>query len=886
MPTRFLRQLAASGRERVLESLLESATDDAIITMDPHGLIMSWNGNAEKILGWSEHEVLGHHADLFFTLEDRIADIPSQEMAIARQMGNAADERWYICKDGSRLRADGALMLLTDGTGYLKILRDRAEQRARDAATQANEAFLRSVLESSGDCIKLLNLEGRLEFMSAGGQRVMEVDDFCSIQGSYWPNFWEGEAKVAAEAAVAIAHKGGVGHFLGVARTAKGTPRWWDVQVTLIPAADGASGKLMSISRDITQDRARQLALDEQNARLKLLSDTASQLIGGCDPNIVLETLFQAAAVYLDLDVCLHLTADAVGTLRLQSCVGVTPDEAARLARLDPGETICGWVARSRQSLYLADVQASTNSHAHEVQGLGVQAYACNPLIANGKLLGTLSFGSRKRATFSAEDLAFFHTISTYVAVIKERQRAEAELKETEARLRLAVEAAAIGIFDHDLTNGVLRWDARTKELFGLPPDAEVSYEGTFLARLHPEDREAADRAVQDAVDLAGPGIFDIEFRSIDPLDGRTRWIAARGRAVRGNGRTVRFIGTVRDITESRQAGDALKETVERYRLVTRATNDLIWDWDLVANHLLWNEALYTAYGYIPDNVGTTGEWWISRIHPDDRERVERDIHAVIDGMANEWSHEYRFLRASGQYADVLDRSYMVRSPTGAPLRMIGAVLDITGRKRAEQQLRLLHRELGHRLKNVLTMAQAIAIQTLRNAGSMEEARDTLAARLITMGRAQDVLIAGTADGADIRTVLKSALEPHGDPQTDRFRLRGPQVRLNPSAALSLSLLVHELATNALKYGALSVPQGNVHLIWNLTTDDQELCLVLSWSEYGGPPVVAPSRKGFGTRLITRGLAGDVGGKVQIDYATTGVVCTLTAPLAELTEPR
>ena len=133
----------------------------------------------------------------------------------------------------------------------------------------------------------------------------------------------------------------------GVARTAKGSPRWWDVQVTLIPASDGASGKLLSISRDITQDRERQLALDEQNARLKLLSDTASQLIGGCDPNIVLETLFQAAAVHLDLDVCLHLTVDAVGALRLQSCVGVAPDEAARLARLDPGETICGWVART-----------------------------------------------------------------------------------------------------------------------------------------------------------------------------------------------------------------------------------------------------------------------------------------------------------------------------------------------------------------------------------------------------------------------------------------------------------------------------------------------------------------------------------------------------------
>ena len=175
----------------------------------------------------------------------------------------------------------------------------------------------------------------------------MEVDDFCTIQGSYWPDFWEGEGRAAAEAAMAVAHKGGVGHFLGVARTAKGSPRWWDVQVTLIPASDSASGKLLSISRDITQDRERQLALDEQNARLKLLSDTASQLISGCDPDIVLETLFQAAAVHLDLDVCLHLDGRCCGGAASAIMCRSWAGRGRRLARLDPGETICGWVART-----------------------------------------------------------------------------------------------------------------------------------------------------------------------------------------------------------------------------------------------------------------------------------------------------------------------------------------------------------------------------------------------------------------------------------------------------------------------------------------------------------------------------------------------------------
>lgn len=131
-----------------------------------------------------------------------------------------------------------------------------------------------------------------------------------------------------------------------------------------------------------------------------------------------------------------------------------------------------------------------------------------------------------------------------------------------------------------------------------------------------------------------------------------------------------------------------LAQTVERYRLVTLATNDAIWDWDLVANHVLWNESLYTGYGYSLVDVQPTGEWWLDKIHPADRSRVEQATRSVIASTANEWSHEYRFRRGNGQYSEVLDRGYMVRDASGAPLRMIGAMLNITDRKAAEQQLR------------------------------------------------------------------------------------------------------------------------------------------------------------------------------------------------------
>jgi len=735
------------------------------------------------------------------------------------------------------------------------------------------------VLESSGDCIKVLDLDGRLEFMSPGGQRVMEVDDFGALRDQYWPDLWEGEGRAAAEAGLAEARAGGSGRFAGFARTAKGSPRWWDVQVTPIPDENGTPSKLLAISRDITREREKQLAIDEQRARLRLLSDAATQLIAGQDPDAVLQALFETIAVHLDLDACLHFTAAADGSLRLQGSIGVSDLAAARLARIALGETVCGQVALSRRPIYRPNVQSSRDAEAEEIRRLGLRAYVCHPMIAEDTLLGTLSFGSRSRDAFSDADLTFFRTISTYVAIIKARQQAEQALRVAEDRLRLAVEATDIGIYDYDLTTEVLRWDARTKALFGLPADAAVSYEGAFLAGLHPDDRERADQAVQQALDPDGPGLFDIEYRTVGLTDGVTRWIAARGKASVSEGRTVRFVGTVRDITARKEAERGLAETVERYSLVTRATNDAIWDWDLVRNHVLWNEALHTAYGYDTDGIETTGEWWLEHIHPDDRETVERDIRAVIDGMANEWSHEYRFLRADGTYADVLDRGYMVRSRNGSPLRMIGAMLDITDRKRAEHQLRVLHQELGHRLKNVLTMAQAIASQTLRDAPSMEAARDTLAARLITVGKAQDALIAGAADEADISIVLRATLEPHGSDRSERFRLRGPNLRLGAGMALSLALLVHELATNAVKYGALSVPGGHVDLAWEITEDRGRSCLALRWSEHGGPAVRIPSRQGFGTRLITRGLAGGVGGEVQLDYDPAGVVCTLTAPL-------
>lgn len=204
------------------------------------------------------------------------------------------------------------------------------------------------------------------------------------------------------------------------------------------------------------------------------------------------------------------------------------------------------------------------------------------------------------------------------------------------------------------------------------------------------------------------------------------------------------------------------------------------------------------------------------------------------------------------------------------------------GRLRAEEQQALLNRELSHRLKNTLAMVQAIATQTLRNAPDLDTARDALADRLIAMGKAHDLLLAGAREGASLDAVIESSLAIHDDAVAGRFRPSGPQVDVGARAALSLALMVHELATNAGKYGALSTSEGSVLVDWSIEGGRAEPMVRLRWREIDGPPVTPPTRRGFGSRLIERGLAGTIGGEVSLSYPADGVVCELTASLAEI----
>lgn len=215
---------------------------------------------------------------------------------------------------------------------------------------------------------------------------------------------------------------------------------------------------------------------------------------------------------------------------------------------------------------------------------------------------------------------------------------------------------------------------------------------------------------------------------------------------------------------------------------------------------------------------------------------------------------EYRIRRQSdGEVRWIDRRGEFERDPEGKPIHFRGTVQDITDRKAMEAGQEILNRELSHRIKNTLAIVEAIATQTLRHVadrGAVEE----FSKRILALGGAHDILLQQSWAGANLRSLIESAISPHG--AAHRFRLSGPDLMIDSRSVLTVSLVLHELATNALKHGALSNGTGQVTIDWTIEDTGEKREFFLRWVETGGPPVAKPSRSGFGTRLIESGFGG------------------------------
>lgn len=210
---------------------------------------------------------------------------------------------------------------------------------------------------------------------------------------------------------------------------------------------------------------------------------------------------------------------------------------------------------------------------------------------------------------------------------------------------------------------------------------------------------------------------------------------------------------------------------------------------------------------------------------------------------------------------------------------------DITERKRNEERQALLLNELNHRVRNSLATVISLAQQTARSATSVDAFNTAFQARVMALAQAHGLLTRKNWEGASLRDVVDATLAPHRSEDDAHIRIEGPDCDLPASQALAMTLGLHELATNARKYGALSVAAGSVDVKWHIAGQTGRRALILSWSETGGPPVEPPRRRGFGSRLLERALPADLTGRVNLEFPPKGVRCTIEFPLTEAATP-
>ncbi len=326
-----------------------------------------------------------------------------------------------------------------------------------------------------------------------------------------------------------------------------------------------------------------------------------------------------------------------------------------------------------------------------------------------------------------------------------------------------------------------------------------------------------------------------------------------------------------------------LTRSQDRLRFIVKAGRFGSWMLDLADMRLVTSDVCKENFGRDPHDSFSYAEL-VASISPDDQARMKAAVQNSID-MQTDYDIEYRIHTPDGEMRWLQIRGQTYYDVDGQPLSMAGVSIDVTDRKRGEEHRALLAEELNHRVKNSMATMQSIAHQTLNNATSLAEARTSLDARLLSLASAHDVLTRENWEGATLVEIAEKALQPFRQKDGQRFKIGGPPVRLTPRHALAFVMALHELATNAVKYGALSNGKGRVILNWDIIDDSKPDFLWVRWEEIGGPTVTPPQRKGFGSRMIERALAAELGGTAEIDYRPRGVICTVEAPLPSKPAP-
>ena len=327
--------------------------------------------------------------------------------------------------------------------------------------------------------------------------------------------------------------------------------------------------------------------------------------------------------------------------------------------------------------------------------------------------------------------------------------------------------------------------------------------------------------------------------------------------------------------TRENEVADELAESNTRLRLAMDAGRMAVWDVDVVTGRLTASPELNRLLDFPEDHQPSMDEVR-ERYRPSEGMSIRAAGVEALTRGERYFEVEFRYLLRDGSERWMQLRCEIVRTEGGLPRRVLGVLLDITDRKEAEERLKLLAREVDHRANNLLAVVQATV--KLSRADSVEALKETLEGRIAALAHVHSLLSRSRWEGADLRRLIAEELKPYLGDDGGKVSLEGPELILKADAAQSMAMALHELATNAVKYGALATDAGSVAVEWSTAADG---ALRLVWTETGAEAVMAPARRGFGVGMVERALE-QFKGKAAFDWRSGGLACRIDLPAERL----
>ena len=635
-------------------------------------------------------------------------------------------------------------------------------------------------------------------------------------------------------------------------------------------------------SDGLVKAQADREALQRHESRFRLLAAAIERLSTATSREEVLATVFSSARALTGADgvslvvregeQCHYLAEDAVGPLwsgqrfPLMSCVS-------------------GLAMVEHRTIVIPEVAADARVPHAAYEPTFVKSLLMVPIGNGGGAAAIGAYWARVR-TPDAEEVEVLEALSRVAGTRLLKQDAEERLQESEERFRSLVESWAQAVWETDAEGQVIAdspsWRAYTGQ------NQEEWLGGGWANAIHPDDRAAVQGLWCEAVRERRPLKTEHRLRW---AGGGWRWTNVHAAPLLAPDGTVRkWVGMNIDITERKEAEEALRASEERFRQFGEASTDILWIRN--ANSLQWeylSPAFEAVYGVSRERAlaGDNVRNWAERILPEDRGHALDSIARVRAG--ERVTFEFRITRPDGQMRWMRDTDFPLLDDTGRVQRIGGIGQDITERKQAEEALRasegratLLLGELQHRVRNTLSVIRSITRRTAETSHSVEDYAMHLDGRINAFARVQTAVARDPAAGLGLTDLVADELLTYVAHDGEQVKIAGPAVRLKPKAAETFGLAIHELATNAVKHGALLSPDGRIRVTWWVHNGTDPPRLVFEWKE-SGTPNRTPKRKrrGFGTDLLERTLTYELKAKTVQTYEPDGLRCTIELPMTE-----